>query len=97
MSVVLSLDQSLRDVVNEQEELSSTISDLQSLLMELLKTNGPAWAPLISQWTLTLLGDMSSTHAQLIIKVNFHINKMNFKQFRSTSNLFSIVDLWFKM
>jgi len=50
------------------DELSSTIEDLRILMEELLGVNGPAWAPLISQWSLSLLGELSSRHSALIIK-----------------------------
>lgn len=43
---------------------------IEFLQIELLRTNGPAWAPFISQWTLSLLGEMSSRHAALVTKVN---------------------------
>ena len=71
-SVVLSLDASQDRSVDadaDAEELTSAIADLQSLLLELLGTNGPAWAPIISKWTLSLLGELSSRHASLVAKV----------------------------
>jgi hypothetical protein len=51
------------------DDLSSAIEELRGLIEELLATNGPAWAPLISQWSLSLLGEISSRHSGLITKV----------------------------
>ena len=80
MSLLLSLEPPRgSNVGGDIDELSSAISDLKNLLLELLKTNGPAWAPFISQWTLSLLGEMSSRHSSLVTKVSIFGFSLEFK------------------
>lgn len=46
---------------NEYDELM--INDIYSLLISFVSTNGEAWAPIISTWSLELLGEISTHYA----------------------------------
>ncbi|RUS91715.1 hypothetical protein EGW08_000541 [Elysia chlorotica] len=52
-----------RDVRGHQKLQLSALQDVTGVLLSFIKSSPEAWAPVVSSWTLTLLGQLSSKYA----------------------------------
>lgn len=51
------------DASGHQKQQLSALQDVTGVLLSFIKSNPEAWAPVVSSWTLTLLGQLSSKYA----------------------------------
>ncbi|KAK3785854.1 hypothetical protein RRG08_015016, partial [Elysia crispata] len=51
------------DVTGHQKLQLSALQDVTGVLLSFIKSSPEAWAPVVSSWTLTLLGQLSSKYA----------------------------------
>ncbi|ESO83763.1 hypothetical protein LOTGIDRAFT_236428 [Lottia gigantea] len=59
----------------EGDNLETILNDIVGVLLSFIKTNPDAWAPIISSWSLELLGHLSSKYSEKRVLV--HVNSLN--------------------